>query len=265
MTTSDELYRALGRLRDAARGVAQRDRVRELADWRSVETFLRRSRSAVGPDHDDVVQDALVSIAKHVGTLEADEPGAAVAWVTRIVRHKKIDHARMRVRRLDRVVLDEAEASALDRLERDDGRAVDERALGMLVEVVEEGLTAYVATLSLPAHEAHLRRLQARATLHRVLGESVADLRAILALDESVGVDRLSKWVERGRPTLDAALERMIPAHEAEAATVLEALREAVRARRSDAGLSRPARRKPLPGEPGESDAGERAGEESSE
>lgn len=263
MTTSDELFRALGRLRDAARGVTGRDRVRELADWRSVEAFLRRSRSAVGPDRDDVVQDALVSIAKHVGALEADEPGAAIAWVTRIVRHKKIDHARMRVRRLDRPVLGEAEGSAVEQLERDDGRAVDERALGMLVEVVEEGLAAYVETLALPAHEAHLRRLQARATLHRVLGESVADLRAILALDASVGADRLSKWVERGRPTLDAALARMIPDHEADAATVLEALREAVQARRGDAGVARPARRKSASVE--ENDTGPGPGEEGSE
>ncbi len=244
MTTSDELLGALGRLRDAARGAVPRHRERELRDWRAVEAFVRRSRAATGSDGDEVAQDALIAIARHVGSLEASDPAAAVTWVTRIVRHKKIDHARIRARARQIRATDSGEASAIDQLERDDGRPVDERALGMLVEVVEEGIAAHVASLGLPPPEAHLRRLQARATLHRLLGESVDDLRAILALDASFGGDRLSKWIERGRPTLDAALARMIPAHDTDAAMVLETLREAVQLRRGDHGVARPARRR---------------------
>lgn len=243
MTTSEELLGALGRLRDAARGV-RRDRTRELADWRVVDAFVRRNRAAMGEDGDDIAQDALIAIARHVGTLDAEDPGAVVAWVTRIVRHKKIDRIRRRAIERKQLEPSTGETSAVDLLERDDGGPIDEQALGRLVEAVEEGLIAYVATLRLAPAEAHLRRLQARATLHRVLGESVPELRAILALDESVTTERLWKWIERGRPTLDATLERLIAAHEGDAAAVFEALREALHVRRADAGIARPSRRK---------------------
>ncbi len=245
MTTGDELFAALGRLRDAARGARARDLSAERRDWRAVEVFVRRSRVSQGQDGDDVVQEALLSIARHVAELDARDPGAVVAWCTRIARHKKIDLTRMRAREGERVATPDDEPSAVDRLERDDGQPIDDRALTSLLEGIETGIAVHVDGLKIgSASERQLKRMQARATLHRVMGTETAELRGLLGLEPSFGSDRLAKWVERGRPLLVAVLERLAWDQDDTARGVLFALRDAVLARRADAGQARPERRK---------------------
>jgi DNA-directed RNA polymerase specialized sigma24 family protein len=250
VTTGEELFAALSRLRDAARGGVRRDLSAERVDWRRVESFVRRSRAAVGHDGDDVVQDALFSIAKHVGELEAADAASAVSWATRIVRHKKIDLARARAREGERAEPREGEMSAVDLLERDDGSLVDDRALAVLTEVVEEAIVRKFDLQIASPTERLLKRTQARATLHRVLGADRRELRDLLGLEPSVSDDRLHKWVERGRPLLASVLEGLEWDHEGDARAMFVALREAALARRIDAGLARPDRRKTPKGAP---------------
>lgn len=250
MTTGDELFAALSRLRDAARGASARDLPRERADWRAVESFVRGSRAALGDDGDDVVQDTLFSIAKHLAELDARDVAGVIAWVTRIARHKKIDLARARVREGHRVEPREPDVSAVDLLERDDGHPLDDRALAVLIEVVEEAIATRFDALASPAADRLLKRTQARAALHRVLGAERLELRATLGLDPSVGDDRLHKWVERGRPLLAGVLESLMWDHEGDARELFAALREAALTRRIDAGQARPGRRKTRDEEP---------------
>ena len=240
----EALFAVLGRLRDAARGRVPRDPARERADWRVVDAFVRRSRDALGLEGDDVAQDALMAIVRHVGEMEARDEAGAIAWVTRIVRNKKIDAARGRLREPRALEAEGDEGSLVERLEGEDGRPIDDRALTMLIEVVEEAITAKVDGLPLPAIDRQLRRVQARATLHRVLGAGAGELREVLALESGVTDDRLHKWVERGRPLLVAVLEGLAWDQQDEVRALFHALRDAVLARRADAGRPRPARRK---------------------
>lgn len=260
MTADHAVFEAIGRLRDVARGLAARDLGRERDDWRRVESFVRRTRHAQGRDADDVVQEALVAIARHVAELEARDESGVLAWLTRIVHHKKIDGLRTRAREGTVVSGPEDGPSAVEQLERDDGQPVDDHALATLIEAVEEAIGAKVDGLGLPAMDRQLRRVQARATLHRVLGAETSEVRAVLGLDASVGADRLAKWVERGRPLLVSVLEGLAWDHEGDAREVFLALRERAMARRADAGRSRPGRRKG-PGDGAGDGAGDGGGE----
>jgi DNA-directed RNA polymerase specialized sigma24 family protein len=245
VTTGHELLGALTRLRDAARGTALRDLARERADWRIVETLVKRTRAAQGADGDDVLQETLLAIARHVADLDARDAGAAVAWCTRIASHKKIDLARARVREGQKVEARDPEVDVVDLLERDDGHAIDDRALAVLIEGIDDAIVRHVDGLGIAsAAERQLKRTQARATLHRVMGAETDQLRSVLALEPTFGSDRLAKWVERGRPLLLAVVERLAWDHEGNARDVLFSLRDLVLARRVDAGVARPKRRK---------------------
>lgn len=245
MTTSGELFAALSRLRDAARGQRARELVQERNDWRAVEAFVRQNRAARGQDGDDVTQDALIAMARHVGDLDARDAPGALAWCARIAHHKKVDMARARAREGRRAQAHEPDTTAVDLLERDDGHPIDDRALAILISVVEERIHTHVEKLGISsAAERQLKRTQARATLHRVLGAETPQLRSVLALDPGFAPDRLHKWVERGRPLLLAVLESLAWDHEGDAQDVVNMLRDAVLARRVDAGVARPGRRK---------------------
>jgi len=242
VTSTDELFAALCRLRDAARSGA-RDRRREHDDWRTVDAWLRRQRAAHDSDGDDLVQESLLSIARRIGELDARDGSSAAAWLSRIVRHKRIDRVRQRARQGQRVepIADE---SPTDAIARDDAWQLDDDAHVRLVQIVEEAITQQVATLTLPAAEGALRRTQARATLHRVLGASQTELRAALAIDDAVTNDRVHKWVERGRPVLVAALDRIVTDPDDVLRVLVDRLREVALERRIDAGIARPGRRK---------------------
>jgi DNA-directed RNA polymerase specialized sigma24 family protein len=198
-----------------------------------------------GFDGDDVAQETLIAIARHVGDLDARDASAAVAWCARIASHKKIDMARARARQGQAVEAREGEPDAIDLLERDDGHPLDDRALTVLMEVIDEAIVRHVDGLGIrSAADRQLKRTQARATLYRVMGAETDQLRSVLALEPGFGSDRLAKWVERGRPLLVSVLERLAWDHEGDARTVLFTLRDLVLARRVDAGVARPERRK---------------------
>jgi hypothetical protein len=193
----------------------------------------------------------MIAIARHVDDLDARDPGSAIAWCARIAHHKRIDLVRARVRRVPVDAAREGEPSAVDFLERDDGRPIDDRALAMLIEVVETAIAAHVEGLAIGSADRQLKRSQARATLHRLLGTDTEQLRAVLAVEPTFGSDRLAKWVERGRPILVAVLERLAWDHEGDAREMAFALRDMALSRRIDAGIARPERRRAKEGEPG--------------
>ena len=125
--------------------------------------------------------------------------------------------------------------------------ALPEDALERLLDDVEDRVAAWLEAHERSPSTRHIRRQQARATLHRtVLGASHAALVAVLDADEPLTEDRVYKWVERGR----AVLSKVLDAWEAEleeapeSAAIVGRLRELCEARRSDAGLARPERRR---------------------
>lgn len=196
-------------------------RARDAAAWGIVASFLRGLRATRGDEGEDVAHDALIAIVLHADDLRSPAPGAAVRWCARIAQRKRIDVARARGPRWQLV-----DAAAVELPVRDDGRHLDDRALDVLVETIEDAIDRYVNGLTLPAETRMLRRHQARAALHRVLGADTAAIVGMLALGRRFRSDRLAKWVERGRPILIAALERLAWDHDGEVREVAFALRE---------------------------------------
>ncbi len=244
----EELFAALSRLRELPQDVANRER----SEWRVVERWLRENHPR-GREADDVHQETLIAIARRVSMLEAEHAGAAVRWVNTIRKRKFIDLIRHESRSparlgLARFATEEAPAP-VDLIERDDARAVDPQALELLVESVEVAIGEHVDVTYPNALDRQLRRLQARAILHRALGQDLEGIRAALALGPDFGDDRIYKWVERGRPVLRLVLAQMRESASEEAAAVLEVLGERAASRRADAGRPRAARRTKM-GEP---------------
>jgi DNA-directed RNA polymerase specialized sigma24 family protein len=244
VSSTDELFAALSRLRDAARG-GTRELRSERADWRTVDAWLRRHRIARSEGGDDLLQEALLAVARRVGGLEARDGSSAAAWLVRVLRHKQIDAARIRASQRVEPLEDDALAATTH-----DAPPLDDDALDRIVAIVEDAIAMHVSTLELAPADALLRRLQARATLQRALGATGPEIRHALAIDDAVRDDRLHKWVERGRPILVAALARIGAEPGSVLASAIEQLRDVALERRIDAGIARPARRKSTAEEP---------------
>jgi hypothetical protein len=240
--TLDELFEALVRAREAARTGAPGSH----RDWRVIERWVRSMHLARREsDRDEIAQDTLLAIARHVGRLEATTPEGAAKWVGVIARHKRIDHLRLRIRERTLFAKESGDEPLIDTIERDDGGALDDATLGALIDGIEDAIVAHVEQSTPVARDRMLRKLQARACLHRLLGHDAEAIRAALRLEPDVSDERLYKWIERGRALVAAATEVLAQQAEEEALRqVLEALGEAAGARRVDAGIARPERRK---------------------
>lgn len=243
----EELFAALSRLRELAPEAAGRER----AEWRIVERWLRANHPR-GRDVEDVHQETLIAIARHVSTLEATHAGGAVRWVNTIRKRKLIDLVRHESRSPARLGLAYAPADdgsmPVDLLERDDARPVDPQALELLVEAVEVAIGEHADATWTNAIDRQLRRLQGRATLQRSLGQDLDGIRRALALGPDLGDDRIYKWIERGRPVLLAALARIREDASEEVVPVIDVLVELASARRVDAGRPRRPRTSPTEG-----------------
>jgi hypothetical protein len=245
-STADALYDALVALRASSDPLDRRHD----AEWRAIDGFLRATFPGGGSDGDETRQETLIAIARGVHAMEATVPLAAMKWVSTIHRRKKVDAIRARSRDpvergLARGASDEG-TSILDRLESEGARP-DEEAIARVIATIEDQVAAMLAESEASPAIRHLRRLQARASLRRlVLEEGFEAIIEALDADEPLTRERVYKWVERGRAIVTAALDRW--AREAgEGSTVAEVagvVREVMVERRVDAGRPRPARRR---------------------
>ncbi|AKF04865.1 hypothetical protein [Sandaracinus amylolyticus] len=248
MSSPDTLFAALIALRDAEDPLARRHDVH----WRAVDAWLRETWPAGGADADEARQETLLAIARNVRTMEASVPLQAAKWVSTIHRRKKVDGFRMRKRDpvqrgLDRGSESEDATPLLDRLEGDAGGDLDGNALERVLATIEDHVEAELQATEPNAASRHLKRMQARATLHRAVLEADFDaIAAALDAGEPLTRDRVYKWVERGRPWVLAGLDRWVreSGEGSTASDIAAAVRELVSARRADAGRPRPSRRR---------------------
>jgi len=249
----DDLFDALSALRDAGDPFDRRHD----AAWRVIDAHLRASFPGDGADADEARQETLIAIGRGVTSMSATVPLQAAKWIVTIHRRKIVDHVRARKRDPAHRGLDrDAESPLVDRLEADDRRPLGPAAIARVIATVEEEVDGYLAETEPSPAERQLRRIQARAALHRhVLEADLEDLLRVLEADAPgrdagpLGRDRIYKWVERGRPIVVAALDRWASrcGEGSIEAGIAVAVREIVEARRVDAGKPRPDRRKGTP------------------
>ncbi len=242
------LFEALGLLRDAPEPLdASCARA-----WRVVSEHLHRGGPSKSADEEDTVQEVLITLARCVQSMRATTPEGAAAWLSTIRRRKRTDGARSGGREPAllglRGVSDQPEApSPLDALPSPDPRTLPPDAVERLIDTLESHVDRWLLEHERSATARQLKRLQARATLHRtLLGAGHAELVAALDADEPLSEDRVYKWVERGRAVVLAGLGRWQAEVEDDPddRAFLRSLREAFEARRSDAGVARPERRR---------------------
>lgn len=247
MPTPDSLFDALVALRVSGDPFDRRND----AHWRTIESWLRSTFPARDADADEARQETLIAIGRGVGSIEAKAPLQAVKWVATIHRRKKVDGLRLRSRDpiqrgLERGLPDGDGPPLVERLASDDELPLDASVIERVLATIEEHVQAHLEATEPSLAARHLRRMQARATLHRLVLEADFDeLSAALDADEPLSRDRVYKWVERGRPVVLAALDRWVAA-EGEgsvAADIAGTVREIIEARRVDAGRPRPDRR----------------------
>jgi DNA-directed RNA polymerase specialized sigma24 family protein len=265
---AEQLYDALDTLRRASAISAEAMRAEHDA-WDTIARHVEQ----LCPREPDVAQDALVTVVRSISRFRGSSAGEALQWLGSIVRSRRLDAAAKRSR--DPVTLalrakgareDDDRVDPLESVAPFDGpgaagataEGVEVEALRADLERVRELVFGVLATqlreASIAPHRALVRERQARVCWLSIVERAGSD--AILA---SLGPDAptratLYKWVERGRPTLLAALRHARRAvtvdphaqgpmdQEPGLQGVLLALEARVAARRADAGLERPAR-----------------------
>ena len=207
-----------------------------------------------GADAEDARQETLITLTRHVGRMRAEGPLQAAKWISTIYRRKRID--RMRARQVDPVTRGLATArrtddrpGPLDRLESIDEPSLADDALDRVIETVLGHVHAALEDTVPNTRKRALRRVQAHAALLRLVCEwDSAAIVSALDYGDPIGNDRLYKWIERGRAPLLLGLERWMEStpedQREDVGRAVEALREAVHARRADAGKPRPERRR---------------------
>ncbi len=223
--------------------------------WREVSRWLALAHPSRTQDAEDARQEAMASLIRYIGGMRAESPVQAAKWLMTIVRRKHVDVARASARDPVTKAL-RAEPRGpdatplLDRIASDPQSRDGAPALARVVNLALEHVQAFLEETVRNPGKRLLRAAQARATLLRLVYEQDAEA-IVEALDygEPIPKDRLYKWVERGRPTVLAALDRWEGSLQDEGdgetmLPVIEALRELVGKRRADAGQPRPGRRR---------------------
>lgn len=246
----EPLYANLCALRDAEDPTDPRHDPR----WREVARWLEQAFPGARQELEDARQETLVSLFRHIRHMRAESPLQAAKWVATILRRKRVDRVRARASDpVQKALLREPPGGdhqpLVDRLvaaESPERGALD----GVVTRVLEHVHRALEEDPSISPMRRQLRRAQAEATLLRlVVGAEGAEIAGALEAGEPITVDRVYKWIERGRAVVHLGLSRWERAIEdederAEAAPVIEVLRELVDERRADAGVPRPSRRK---------------------
>ncbi len=247
MPTPESLYEALSALRTSK---APLTRAHD-AHWKVVESWLRMSFQGRGADSDEAHQETLIAIGRNVQSMQASVPFQAVRWIKTIHQRKKVDLLRARsrnpvLRGLEKTS-SESRASEVEQLESQDEPRLDPEAAERIVSIVEAQVEIYLRSSNTAPSMRHLKRLQGRAALRRlVLDADFDELCDVLATGEPMTRDRVYKWVERGRPVVLAALDDWVEREGAAsmAADVADVLREIIGKRRSDQGRARPERKR---------------------
>jgi DNA-directed RNA polymerase specialized sigma24 family protein len=238
----ETLFSALAVIRAAA---PERRADRELSPaWKTVTAWLRHR--VPGRDKEDLRQDALVKIVRHIDTCEARGAAGAATWLLRIARHTAIDASRTaKLSPVDRALRDRTdELDPLERMVATEEDAVSNEALGALAGELEEALDAALA-IQHPSAIARIGpRAHGRARLYRrLLGLSVAEVKDRLGWHVPLTDDLVSKWIERGQVPLADAIRRWTEEDPDARGALGERLGEELGVRRHDAGKPRPARR----------------------
>ncbi len=242
----EPLYEQLSALRDAGDPTDPQHAVR----WRIIADWVECAFPGGGSEGEDSRQEAMISLLRNVGRMQAEAPLQCAKWVSTIVRRKRVDAIRVMmndpVRQAIKREPKRADATPLlDRLHCDGHPSLTPAALESLVTLVLTHVHRAIDEATKSASKRQLRRTQAQATLLRLVCGWDADA-LIEALDygEPIGKDRIYKWVERGRAPVTLGLQRWAQTAEGEEVVLIEVLREIVEERRVDAGVARPGRRK---------------------
>jgi hypothetical protein len=228
------LFGALCVLRDAANPFA-----RELAaEWRAIDAWVRGCAWHAFRDHDDVHQRTLLAIAENVRGMRATTPSQAAAWVSSVVRRKRIDASRFQGRDLAWKGMREQpfDGDPFSRIAAPEDRpTLDAEAV---IALLEQRIAEHVSRTARPTSKG-VALMQGRAAIRRLVLEDDADEIAA-ALGVEVSRDCLYKWTERGRAVVLAALDAWQDAP----GELVPFVRAAMWERRADAGTPRPERRR---------------------
>lgn len=181
------------------------------------------------------LQSMMVALVVGIGSTGATTPRRGAAWTRAVRIHLAVDRAR-----------EVEHARSLDDNHRPLRVVVEPETPRGAVETVlrafERHVAAFLATHSLDAHARTRRALEARAALRRiVLEERIADIALTLGPEASSAL--VSKWIERGRSIITDTVD-WLRETDPELADVYEFLAELAAERRTDAGCSRPGRRR---------------------
>lgn len=244
-SSDEEGLRALYEALDALRRTEDPFDPGHDAVWRVLVGWVRARTRQGERRRDDVVQETLLAIARHVRHMDATTPRQAARWASIILRRKHIDLARTDATDAVAHGLNEGDA-ALDSAPSPEPAPAPE-LLEAHQRRIEEVVLAHIDRGEPSASVRLTRRSMARAALYRLvldLEPEAVELR--LALPEPIGKDRLYKWIERGRTLVADAMRAWEAAHpdEDEIRAISEVVVELVEARRADAGKPRPERRR---------------------
>jgi DNA-directed RNA polymerase specialized sigma24 family protein len=244
-STDEEGLRALYEALDALRRSEDPFDSRHDGVWRVLVDWVRARTRQGERRRDDVVQETLLAIARHVHQMDAATPRQAARWASIILRRKHIDLARTDATDAVAQGLSEGDA-ALDSAQSPEPAPPPE-LLEAHQRRIEEVVLRHIEHGEPSASVRLTRRSMARAALYRlVLDLEPEAVEARLALPEPVGKDRLYKWIERGRAIVAEAMRAWMAAHpeEPEILAISDVVIELVEARRADAGKPRPERRR---------------------
>lgn len=251
LLSPDPLYEQLCALRDADNPTDPCHGGR----WRIVSDWLARAFPGGGSEGEDARQEAMISLVRNVGRMQAEAPLQCAKWVSTILKRKRIDALRVTANDPVRQGLKREPGHAdstplVERLQSESQPSLTPAALESLVTLVLGHVHRAIDDSTRSASKRLLRRAQAQATLLRLVVEWDAEAIAeALDYGEPVGKERIYKWVERGRAPVRMGLERWAQTAEGEEIVIIEVLRELTDERRADAGQPRPDRRKDRAGE----------------
>lgn len=237
--TMEAVFAALERLRQSEDAL---DRAHD-AEYRVLDSWLR-SHGSAAERSDDVIQQSLLSVGRAVGRMEATSPKAALRWLGVVRRSRGRDALRATLHDpVAKGLVGTDQAPSVEGLAAPLSRPASREPLLALFAALEQEVDRLSEAGRVRVTLRHLRRVQARLTLHRVvLGADAQELMDLSGQQPPPTKEQIYKWVERGRAVVLAALEAWV-ATEPEQRDVAETLAELVRERRVDAGVARKAAR----------------------
>ncbi|MBZ0121637.1 MAG: hypothetical protein K8H88_31865 [Sandaracinaceae bacterium] len=232
-----DVFLALAALRDSDLALAHPANEKH---WRTLYESLRPVFAREGPDGDDDCQEVMVALTSSLGSMRAETPARAAAWLRAVRANIRTDRLRTRAKR---------SALSLDDLERPVHVAsrdpVPFDRLDAVLAAFEAAIRKELERIEPSPERRASAQLHAHATVRRlVLGESTTSIARSLGGDASG--DLVSKWIERGRAVVLRTVAVMRE-HDPDTADLYDVLADLAATRRADAGRPRPERRRSRP------------------